>query len=397
MLYRSDISEKRERIGMQVINPLPPISPSTGSTMSAPTPTSARPLPIRPLGSPGYPPDGPEHPLPFGNGLAPNQLPRKQPHPGPIPQLSKEHYPPFAGHASQSHTPHGRGAGGVPMQRSHTNPSMTGSVFTTSAQVHHPTTTSPPSGNANPRRRTRTTGGSIPSPYEIPENGHTLPRVDNEGMPRRPNTAHGVEHSRVQMIPPPPSHSPPPLTHSSLLFAQMNELGMGSMQNTIPRMQQRSHSTSGEPGRGDLDRQRLKQIRSAGNLQILDETGEEEKVYIRPLDSSTENSTHSGARYQGGHELMGAALNYPQNGAMYGGSIVSDYSSISEMTDPSVGPVGMPRLPGHAPPSNMDNGPRAGQRESVFSETSTETSLSINSGSVRGKLRAVGHVIKQSS
>ena len=136
----------------------------------------------------------------------------------------------------------------------------------------------------------------------------------------------------------------------------------------------------------------MKQIRSLGQLPILEsslETSAENKmVYIAPPhDSSAENSI---ANYS-----EGRVSDYRGTGPMYAGqvngSVVSSeqYSSFSEMSDPL--PPPMPRQPANypIPPPNYRHhgyrGPDSRRRESEFSETSTELSMSSASGSIRGQ------------
>lgn len=381
--YCKDIAEKpiAAQIPLQMLSPIP--SSSSGVTSphshahSHSSSNRARPLPLSPnsMTSPTPLQSLPEQEPPpiFGNGPSSQPPARKQPHPGPMPQL-KQAQPLFAS---------------VPMQRTFTDQS-TGSVFTNQQVPVQP----------NPRNRSKAIGGSIPSPYEVPaENGSTLSRSE---VAQRPNTAHGIARSQ---IPPPPCHSPPHLTTSSLeLLARIevspNRRGVGGapLQQRVvtdPRgMQHRSHSTSAADRMATMtEGGGMNQMRSAGHLPILETSEEEKMVYIAPpQDSSAENSV---ANFSDGR-----ASDYRATAPMYlgqaNGSIVSSeqYSSFSEMSDSL--PPSMPRLPAHYPPPPPPpasdprfhgyRGHGAGRkRESEFSETSTEMSMSSASGSLRGQ------------
>ena len=124
----------------------------------------------------------------------------------------------------------------------------------------------------------------------------------------------------------------------------------------------------------------MKHIRSEGHFPIFEEKPE---VYIRPLDSSVEASLHSGSSYgQNGvarkHSLE--AAQYPYRGGLAtNGSIVESetFTSFSERTE---GSSMIPRAPLHNPAHHdRDRSVRSQGRESLFSETSIELSVSSNS------------------
>ena len=359
----------------------------------------------------------------------------------------------------------------IPMTRTLTSQSMASSVFGPvvavgvggggggggggSVIVQSQTKKPPPQAT---RGRAKTVSGGMPSPYEVPE-GSTISRSDGSSSIRS-NSAH---QQRTQQIPPPPAHSPPPLTHSSMeMRAYISDKNnrqpktsvpmMPGGQNTLPRAmsQQRSYSSSHAENFSTA----AKQMKSEGNLPIL-ETSEEKLVYIRPpLDSSVENSIHSSSSYSGGGEGgrgggsdRGSANSnrhyHPysdqtqqqqqmvmKNGNMafspggMNGSMTSSehFSSYSEATtNPGSLPpppsnsssqqqmmMALNRLPpppsssaAHHHPTILEHqeremqphhnvitigggigGPQAG-RESIFSETSTELSISSTSGSLR--------------
>ena len=313
-----------------------------------------------------------QEPPAFGNGLASNfQPPKKLPHPGPLPQLSEGAEPGF-----------------VPMHRSLTNQSAA-SVFTpgvVSGQFQQ---------QPVQRQRARTVGGSIPSPYEVPEhNGSTLSRSDAAS---RPSSAHSSAHHkagphRVPTFPPPPAHSPPPLTHSSMELRARMDSGQKVLvsppgQNTLPRTLHSPHSG------GVMNHSGMKPMRSDGHFPIFEseEKNDQEKmVYIRPpLDSSMEASIHSGSSY-GPRDVNGTSVNrrpsldrahYPYQGAMNGSVTDSEaFSSFSEMTDtrsvPSRLPQAPPHHPSHSVVADRERSMRSQGRESMFSETSIELSIS---------------------
>lgn len=312
-----------------------------------------------------------EHEPPqFGNGMASNLPPApKLPHPGPLPQLIE---------SSE--------AGFVPMHRSMTNQSS-GSVFSPTGAVfqHH----------QQPRQRSKTIGEGMPSPYEVPEhNGSsTLSRGDSSAVVR-PASASAAQHRGVGQghrggnFPPPPAHSPPPLTHSSMeLRARMGSReGMMASppgQNTLPRSMSSSHQASGG---AKTNLGGMKQIRSEGHFPIFEsrENGDENKmVYIAPpLDSSVEMSIHSASSYGQNGAPRRPSLDtapYPYHGGLAtNGSVETEhFNNFAERTDRSVLPPGIPRAPAHNPAYHeRDRSVRSNGRESLFSETSIELSVS---------------------
>ena len=340
---------------------------------------TTRPLPLSPTNAPSPTSHQHQHqvleqePPAFGNGLASNfQPPKKLPHPGPLPQLSEEAEPGF-----------------VPMHRSLTNQSAA-SVFTTIGGQFQP------QPQPVQRQRAKTVGGGIPSPYEVPEhNGSTLSR--NEAT-SRPGSAHSSAHHRagphrVPTFPPPPAHSPPPLTHSSMELRARMDSGQKVLvsppgQNTLPRT---LHSPHG--GSGVKNQSGMKHMRSDGHFPIFEseEKNDQEKmVYIRPpLDSSMEASIHSGSSY-GPRDVNGVDVtrrpsldraHYPYQGTMNGSVTDSEaFSSFSEMTDPRSVPSRLPQAPPHNPThpivTDRERSMRSQGRESLFSETSIELSIS---------------------
>ena len=300
-----------------------------------------------------------QEPLAFGNGLAtPNFTPApKLPHPGPLPILSDGTDPNFA-----------------PIQRTLTNQSASSSVFSPTASI-------PLFSQPQQRTRAVTVGDGMPSPYEVPEhNGSTLSRGDSNSLVRSASasaTQHRVVGPRGGNLPPPPAHSPPPLTHSSMELRARMDSGGGVLttppgQNTLPRSMGSHHAGHPKPGG-------MKHMRSDGHFPIFEEKPE---VYIRPLDSSVEASLHSGSSYGQNGVARKQSLEmaqYPYRGGLAtNGSIVeSEFSNFSERTE---GSSMIPRAPPHNPThQDRDRSVRSQGRESLFSETSIELSVSSNS------------------
>ena len=276
------------------------------------------------------------------------------------------------------------------MTRTYTDQSNT-SVFTSTQAHTHASQHTNPRSNPRANQRSREAGDSIPFPYEVPENGSTLSRTEL----KRPSSAHAVLHHRAHNIPPPPSHSPPTLTHGNEeVFPQVamagHHFGHG---RGIP---QRSFSTTTADGLMAGDSSRGKPMLSDSNLPTLDsafERGQEQMVYIRPpLDSSLEHSINGGTcpTDEGvGFEVKSSPIMMYAPGQTNGSITTASsepLSSFSETTDPYSMPAGpIPRHAGHHPrPPHQHQSDRSagrqGRSESEFSETSTEMS---NSGSIR--------------
>ena len=354
---------------------IPNSSPTACSTVPQPNPLATRPLPNSPLSD--VSPTFIEQDIQFGNGLPSGHRPeRKMPHPGGLPQLQEAAEPGF-----------------VQMHRTNTNQS----VFSSSGA------SAPPHNVPRTRNRAQTVGG-IPSPYEVPEqNGNTLPRSGD-----RPSTAHATHHGHVFQIgsagiPPPPAHSPPPLTHSSMeIRARMGDDNVFSPpgQHTLPRSMGSSRSysvTSHSSGSGAGAGVVMRHMKSDGHLAHMPvlETHEEKVVYIQPpLDSSVEASIHSSSSYGAGRAEVSTGErrmspphhhhhHYPQGQSQHSirqpnVTYAPDSESYSEMTsEPGSVMSGIPRMPGHNVPAyNRERSNQSRGRESVFSETSTELSIS---------------------
>ena len=305
------------------------------------------------------------------------------PHPGGLPMLQEAAEPGF-----------------VQMHRTNTGQS----VFSSSSATVQPSQHAP-----RTRNRAQTLGG-IPSPYEVPEhNGNTLPRSEVGVGSARPSAGHPIsQHHHAGIfelgphIPPPPAHSPPPLTHSSMeIRARMGDDAQFFSppgQHTLPRSMGSSRSysvtsphsmtSSGGGGGG------MRHLKSDGHLPLL-ETHEEKMVYIQaPLDSSAEASIHSAGSYGAGkgevverrpslerahHQRHHHHHHHP--GGQQPHSIrptnasVTGSESFSEMTsEPGSAHSSMPQY--HLPPFNTERSNQSRGRESVFSETSTELSIS---------------------
>ncbi len=350
------------------MSPPAPLGPTSPSVMVTQTSFVNRPLPLSPNSTGPSPTRQPRQPFverdaqgAFGNGPPATYPAPKIPHPGPLPQLSE-----------------GSDTGFAPMHRTMTNQSEL-SVFSPTASI-------PPFAHPQQRTRACTTGGDgMPSPYEIPEhNGSTLSRGDSNTFVRSVS-ASAVQHRNIGPprgnFPPPPAHSPPPLTHSSMeLRAKMDSgdsvLTSPPGQNTLPRTIGHHHSNAAaKPGP-------MKHIRSEGHFPIFEEKADNKKLYIQPLDSSVEASLHSGS----GYGLSGVAPKpslepapYPYLGELAtNGSIVEAeaFGNFSERTDEE--PI--PRAPLHNPTHHpRERSVRSHGRESLFSETSIELSVSSNS------------------
>lgn len=233
----------------------------------------------------------------------------------------------------------------------------------------------------------------MPNPYEHPVHpggASTLPRTDN-----RSNSVSGND------IPPPPNHAPPPLTQSSLeIFARhsagknghpsRSTGGSGAGEHRQHGMSHRSFSTTNAGGlpspTSSAPNNAMRTIHSAAQLHPVDESDGPDYATVEPPDNAILRGKASTIGY------------YPPppphphqhlpNGSMRGMRNSDDLSSFSEMTDNDSVPYSGGH--GHAPASYYSpRQPETGafqvteQRESVFSETSTEEP-SLSSGSIRG-------------
>lgn len=355
------------------MSPPAPLGPASPSVMVAQTSFVNRPLPLSPNSNGPSPTRqqrqqfGERDAAAFGNGPPANFPAPKLPHPGPLPQLSE-----------------GSEAGFAPMIRTMTNQSET-SVFSPTASI-------PPFAHPQQRTRACTTGGDgMPSPYEIPEhNGSTLSRGESNTVVRSAS-ASAVQHRNIGPprgggnFPPPPAHSPPPLTHSSMELRARMDSGEGVLtsppgQNTLPRTMGHHHhhssNAAAKPGP-------MKHIRSEGHFPIFEEKPDEKMVYIRPLDSSVETSLHSGSGYGSSGVARKPSLEtapFPyHDGLATNGSVVEAEAfgvNFSERTEEGPIPLAPLHNPTHHP---RERSVRSHGRESLFSETSIELSVSSNS------------------
>ena len=216
-----------------------------------------------------------------------------------------------------------------------------------------------------------------------------------------------------------------PCTH---VYLSLSTVFFDPGQHTLPRSMGSSRSysvTSPHSGTGGGGSDVIRHMKSDGHLPIL-ETHEEKIVYIQaPLDSSVEASIHSSSSYGGAGGGVGVAA---VGGVVVGGAnerrpsphhhtsnyhhthhshasgmgqpphmmhhantsatYVPGSESFSEMTsEPGSIQSGIPRMPMHHPHSfsrersnrSAGGGVGGGGRESVFSETSTELSISSTS------------------
>lgn len=289
------------------------------------------------------------------------------------------------------------------------------------------------------RGRSNTMGG-IPSPYEVPDtfNGNSLPHDHSRPSSARPNLqqrTNGASGGGVGgSFPPPPAHSPPPLTHSSgdlhmrVIDDHTHFLhhgggatgGVGHHHhahphqhhssnpngNTLPRTvpNQRSFSTSGAHGHAVNEPQKLTSMRSEGNIprdhdvmsyNTQSSNGAENTIYIQPpLDSDLElQSTSSYGGFAHDNEPIGRRpstdrgrplhphqpshhSHQPHYPGMLNGPLASSEAFNSYEGEGAI-PMHMPMS--HHQPSTRERGRDPPRRDSLFSETSTE--LSITSGS----------------
>ena len=357
----------------------------------------------------------------------PPPMTRKLTHPGPLPMLEE----------SVEQT------GFAPISRTLTEPSL-GSVFSPVSSASAPGPAShhiqhtPPGQQPQAQfvvqqqqqqqQQQRGRSNTLPSPYEVPDtNGNTLPhdahiRTTHQ---HRGNNARGVVPPGVvggaTAFPPPPLHSPPPFTHSATDITHLSDEGHthmphpyqqqqqgGARQNTLPRTvpNQRSLSTSAAvQGRTVAAANKgLSHMRSDGNIHDIHEPIKDDLGYSHPpMDSDPEPSIVSTSSYGQGSEVMmggGPGMErgrqpynphqhhhhyHPQqqqqqqqqqsrhpgmlNGALTGST------SADHFAPPGEGPI--PLTSGYP---LMSQTSRDAKRESLFSETSTELSVSSNSG-----------------
>lgn len=274
---------------------------------------------------------------------------------------------------------------------------------------------------------------TLPSPYEVPDiNGEDVQQMrSNSAHPQRS----AINNGGVSGIPPPPGHSPPPLTDSSMEmhshmteehhhhhhFQQDHPFSPSSAgpvgQNTLPRVQtnQRSFSSSGVQGCSIGAAKGGMPYTSEGNIHANNDM-----VYIQPpLDSDPDNSIISSSSYdqgsdvpvqRGGRQHMFHPQQHhhphhpqqqphqrhpqqqqqaPRHPGMLNGALASSEQFMNFAPPDGPVPPSMPHYPPPppGPPSggernppyySDDRNPSRG-RESLFSETSTE--FSISSGS----------------
>ena len=236
----------------------------------------------------------------------------------------------------------------------------------------------------------------MPNPYEFPVHpggAATLPRADLG------TRSGGGQQGRA--IPPPPSHAPPPLTQSSQeIFARASrspphngKSGSHQFPNRAATEHQRqavlshrSFSTThaiSPPGISSTNSMRV--IRSANQLHPVEEKelGGPDYAVVYPPDHSV-GKVSALDRQPPPHRLPHSPSHPPPsfvpNGSARGTRNSDNLSSFSEMTDES-GQGQMSTAP-HHPPRHPETGAyRAGENESMFSETSEEPSIS--SGSIR--------------
>ena len=338
----------------------------TFSPMSNPSPVT----PSRPLLSSPMPPHC-DHPPPPPTSHFPMPLPM---HPAPVHSPTSPKFPLPSGGISAMGDPV------FTMTRNFLEPVEVGVVFA-GVQTH----IEGGGGSAPHRPRANTEGGvNIPNPYEFPVHpggAATLPRGGGAGP-----------------IPPPPSHAPPPLTQSSLeIFERVsrsppgNGAGRsGSMGHHHQGFSNRSFSTthnlpsptgtapptmssSGGPNNT------MRVNRSASMLHPVSEKdmeGGPDYATVEPPDYIPPRKSSTLDRYPPPPQL-----GYP-NGPTRGRRS-SDESSFSEMTadNDSVQLSAGGSHPGAYRHPETGVFRPGDQRESVFSETSTEQSIS--SGSIR--------------
>ena len=370
-----------------------PLSPMSGGSPSAhlsPRPMGSRVQAFSPLSNPS--PVTPSRPL------LSSPMPPHCDHPPPPPTshftMPVTMHPPPPIHSPTSPKfplPGGGGSAvaadpGFNRNFNNIEPEMMGDVFM-GPGVGVPPHVEP--AGAPHRQRANTEGGAamnIPNPYEFP--------VHPGGASTLPRGAAGP-------IPPPPSHAPPPLTQSSLeIFARVSRsppgtsAGRSGSMGHHPTHQGLSHRSFSTTHAGNLASPTstvppttilagggaMRVIRSASMLHPVNEKdmdGGPDYATVEPPDYHPPRKALTLDRYPPPPQHM-----YP-NGATRGGRNSDELSSFSEMTadNDSVHGSHSGHVPG--PYRHPETGAfRPGdQRESVFSETSTEQSIS--SGSIR--------------
>ena len=342
------------------------------SPMSNPSPVT----PSRPLLSSPMPPhcDYPP-PLPTAHFTMPLPM-----HPPPVHSPTSPKFPSPKGGAMGD-------PGFMPRNFNNMDPVEMGEVFTGVGVPPHMEA----GGGGSHRPRANTEGGAnIPNPYEFPVHpggASTLPRGGGAGP-----------------IPPPPSHAPPPLTQSSLeIFARVsrsppgNGAGRSGSVGHHPTHHQgftnRSFSTTHAgnlpsptttvpPTNTSAGVHAMRVIRSASMLHPVNEKdmdGGPDYATVEPPDYIPPPRKASTLdRYPPPPQQM-----YP-NGATRGRRNSDELSSFSEMTadnDSVQLSTGGSHVPGAYRHPETGVFRPGEQRESVFSETSTEQSIS--SGSIR--------------
>ena len=354
------------------MHPLSPNSGSSSSHLSPHLPPGSRVQAFSPLSNPS--PVTPSRPLlssphetlPTTHFTMPPPAPS---HPPPIhsPSSPKFPSPPVSG------VP-----GFMGRNFNHVDPE-TGDVFAVSGAGDMPP---PPVGPGLHRPRANTEGGAsnVPNPYEFPVHpggASTLPRSTGSGS-----------------IPPPPTHSPPPLTQSSReIFARASRSPPGnsgaghSGHHHHPGMSHRSfsttHASTASGPNNNISSMRV--IRSTSLLRPVSEKdpdGGPDYATVEPPDYYPPRKAATLGHYP--PPPLQQQHMFP-NGASRAGRNSDELSSFSEMTadNDSVQLSSGGHGHGPGPYRHPETGAfRPGdQRESVFSETSTEQSIS--SGSIR--------------
>lgn len=286
----------------------------------------------------------------------------------------------------------------------------------------------PPTGGHQLQNRSRS--NTLPSPYEVPDNniGASVPFDMVSGGSG--GSGGSLQQRGGGNFPPPPAHSPPPLTPSSIEFSgrlsdehhhhhhphqphphqqQPGPLPGGQTSSTVPRGNQRSFSTSAAPSHAIS--KHLTHMKSDGNIHDTNRAAAE---YTDPgLDFSMHGPAPSGPIMMGGGPSMmrrgsdnaprhyhsldrGARPLYPshqqhqqhfqqqqqqQQQGRFPGMINGALASSSDQFDSVGDPIPHYHQRENSPfsESGSEGDTRKKNRESLFSETSTELSVSGNS------------------